>query len=329
MGLAAAILISFACALLYAAGVYWLDRYEKEPRRLLGGVFTWGALFAAAAAYVANGWLTRSLYTAGSSAALANLLSTRLLAPVLEESLKGLAVLAVFLLFRHEFDSLVDGMVYAAVTALGFAATENAYYIYTRGYLVGGWPGLFQLSALRIGLVGWQHPFFTAFIGIGLGIARFAPRRGLRLAAPLAGWLAAVTLHALHNSLSGLLLRQGGLGLSALFDWSGWLLMLLFTLWALSGEAAALRLHLAEEVGLGVINPAQYRTACSAWRQGMARLAARGLGCYAATATFYQLCGELALKKREAAALGPADGDDTIIAGLRSRLSRLSPTVEF
>jgi RsiW-degrading membrane proteinase PrsW (M82 family) len=326
MGLVAAVLISFACALLYAAGVYWLDRYEKEPRRLLGGVFTWGALFAAAAAYVANGWLTRGLYTAGSSAALANLLSTRLLAPVLEESLKGLAVLAIFLLYRHEFDSLVDGMVYAAVTALGFAATENAYYIYTHGYLVDGWPGLLLLSGLRIGLLGWQHPFCTAFIGIGLGIARFAPGRGLRLAAPLAGWLVAVAVHALHNGLAGVLLRLGGLGLSALFDWSGWVLMLVFGLWALSGEAAALHLHLAEEVDLGIISPAQYRTACSAWRQGMARLAARGRGCYAATAAFYQLCGELALKKREAVALGLADGDDSIIASLRARLSKLSPS---
>ena len=50
-----------------------------------------------------------------------------MIAPIIEESLKGLAVLLVFLLFRKEFDSILDGIVYAAITALGFAATENSH----------------------------------------------------------------------------------------------------------------------------------------------------------------------------------------------------------
>jgi hypothetical protein len=39
-------------------------------------------------------------------------------------------VLAVFLFFRNEFDSLLDGIVYGGITALGFAATENVLYLF-------------------------------------------------------------------------------------------------------------------------------------------------------------------------------------------------------
>ena len=90
----------------------------------------------------------------------------------MEETLKGLAVLVVFLVFRREFDSVLDGIIYAGVAALGFAATENAYYIYTYGYQESGWSGLLSLTFIRVILVGWQHPFYTAFFGIGLAVAR-------------------------------------------------------------------------------------------------------------------------------------------------------------
>ena len=58
------------------------------------------------------------------------------------------------------------------MTALGFAATENVQYIYEHGYLSGGWEGFWQLAFIRILVVAWQHPFYTAFTGIGLAVAR-------------------------------------------------------------------------------------------------------------------------------------------------------------
>ena len=48
------ILLGYIPAFVYAGFVYWLDRYEKEPLPLLGGVFMWGALVAAAGAILAN-----------------------------------------------------------------------------------------------------------------------------------------------------------------------------------------------------------------------------------------------------------------------------------
>ena len=59
--------------------------------------------------------------------------------------------------------------------ALGFAATENAYYIFNMGYLVNGWQGITQLSVIRILLVGWQHQ---------RELHDRHPTRGLRCACP-------------------------------------------------------------------------------------------------------------------------------------------------
>ena len=105
----------------------------------------------------------------------------------MEETLKGLAVLGVFLVFHSEFDSVLDGIIYAGVAALGFAATENTYYIYTYGFQEGGWSGLLSLAFIRVILVGWQHPFYTAFIGIGLAMARLNRNWLVKIIAPLLG----------------------------------------------------------------------------------------------------------------------------------------------
>jgi hypothetical protein len=241
--------------------------------------------------------------------------------------LKGLAVLLVFLIFRAEFDSILDGIVYAAIVALGFAATENAFYIYTAGYQQGGYSGLLWLVFVRVFLVGWQHPFYTAFFGIGLAVMRLSRSPAVKLAAPLAGWWVAVSLHAMHNTLGALLSGAEGLIAAAAYDWSGWLFMFLFIVWAIYREQAWIVNHLREEVSLGHISPLQYRTACSAWAQSFARLNGLFSGSFRATNRFYQLCAELAHKKQQRSTLGEEGGNSKTIESLRSDLRRLSAQV--
>jgi RsiW-degrading membrane proteinase PrsW (M82 family) len=91
----------------------------------------------------------------------ADIATPSIVAPVVEETLKGFAVFLVFLIFHDEFDSILDGIVYAGVAALGFAATENTLYIYN-GFHQYGWSGLAFLVFVRVILVGWQHSFYTA-----------------------------------------------------------------------------------------------------------------------------------------------------------------------
>jgi RsiW-degrading membrane proteinase PrsW (M82 family) len=309
----------------FAYIVYWADRYEKEPKLLLGAVFIWGAIVAAAGAFIINTVLGLGVYMFTGSELATELTTGSLIAPVIEESFKGLAVMLIFLVFRREFDSVMDGIVYAAVCALGFAATENAYYLYSYGFTESGLGGIVELFIIRVLLVGWQHPFYTSFIGVGLAFSRLSTNTAVKLLAPITGWGFAVTAHALHNTLASLVSGLGGLAIVTLFDWSGWIVMFLFIVWALYRERRNLLDHLREEVGTGVISAAHYKTACSAILVSLARLNALFSGSFHQTARFYQLTAELAHKKQQRHILGEEYGNSAIIDQLRTELSSLGP----
>lgn len=327
MGIFLSLLAGLLPMLFFAWIVYWIDRFEKEPKILLGFVFIWGAVIAAGTAFVINTILGMGVYFFTGSEAATDLTTGALIAPVVEESLKGLAVLLVFLIFRTEFDSILDGIVYASIVALGFAATENAYYIYKFGYTENGIQGLLWLVAVRVLMVGWQHPFYTAFTGIGLAIARLNRNLAIKLSAPLIGWCIAVFAHSIHNTLASTLTGTEGLVVGTTLDWTGWSLMLLFIFWAISRERYWVQEQLNEEVALGLLSPAQYRTACSAWLQNSARLEALFQGRYQSTSRFYQICAELAYKKKQLAILGEEQGNSFIVQKLRDELLKLSPYV--
>jgi len=326
MGVLASIFFGFVPMFLFAAFVYWLDRYEKEPKLLLGGVFLWGAVVASAGAFLINTTFGVGVYFLTGSETAADLTTSALIAPVIEESLKGLAVLLVFWFVRRELDSVLDGIIYAAVTALGFAATENAYYIYTYGYAEEGWAGLIGMVFVRVVLVGWQHPFYTAFTGIGLSIARLNRGWFVKIAAPLLGLGAAMFTHAMHNTLASLL---GGAAvfLGFFLDWSGWLAMFVFIIILINREKRWLVEYLREEVQLGILSPQQYTTATSATKRALAQFSALTRGRPGPSARFYQLCAELAHKKRQLSTLGDETGNAKEVNQLREEIGRLAPAV--
>lgn len=319
MMFALAVVLSFGPAFFYASIVYWLDRFEKEPLRLLVGAFLWGAVVATIGAIIATHVLQLGVELITGSAALADLTGTTIFAPLVEESLKGIAVLLIVLVFTHEFDSVLDGIVYAAITALGFAATENVLYLYFQGYATDGLPGMIGLFILRVLFGGWGHAVYTAFIGIGLAVARLQQGWLIKLVAPIFGWSVAVFLHALHNSMATFLGEQMGLSgllVTLLVDWTGWAVALALVIWAISRERRWLRSYLAEEVQLGVISAEQYQAACSV----RARLGARMQG--RAARKFYVTCAELAQKKHQLATLGEEHGNSARVATLRASLAR-------
>jgi len=147
----------------------------------------------------------------------------------------------------------------AGVAALGFAATENTYYIYTYGFQHNGWNGLLALTLIRVILVGWQHPFYTAFFGIGLALARMYRSWFVRIIAPLLGLALAMFTHAFHNTVASLLSGGEGLVIGAFFDWTGWLFMFCVVIWATSNEQKNLKKYLAVEVQAGSISAATFK----------------------------------------------------------------------
>jgi RsiW-degrading membrane proteinase PrsW (M82 family) len=327
MAFIGAIFFGFVPAFLFAYFLYWLDRYEKEPLPLLGAVFGWGCIVAAGGAFLINTVMGVGIYMFTGSEVTTDLTTGSIIAPLVEETLKGLAVFIVFLFFRKEFDSILDGMIYAGVAALGFAATENAFYIYDRGFAASGWGGFWFLVFVRVILVGWQHPFYTAFTGIGFAISRMSKNMIAKFIAPLAGLTMAMLAHSFHNTLASFMQGLGGLAFGTFLDWTGWLVMLIFTFWIIRREGKLLPKHLQEEVEAGRITPPQLRTAASPFGASLASLNALTQGKYRTTSRFYQVLGELAHKKEQLATLGDEGGNMVIIEKLRNEMTTLSSQV--
>jgi RsiW-degrading membrane proteinase PrsW (M82 family) len=324
MAFLGALFFGFVPMFMFAAFVNWLDRYEKEPKLLLGAAFVWGVVIAGGGAYILNTAFGIVIYATTGSESMAEFGTTSFVAPIIEEALKGLAVLVVFLLFRNEFDSVLDGIIYAAVTAMGFAAIENVLYIYRNGYLEGGWEGFWILVVIRVILVGWMHPFFTAFTGIGLAIARMTRNVLVKIIAVPTGYAIAVTAHAFHNTFSGLIGGFEGLLAGTFVDYTGYAVMLLFIIWMIVYERNILKRHLREELTSGMISQRQYNTATSFF-QTNAHISALTSGTFRSTSRFYQVCGELAHKKEQLAKMGDENGNTKIIEKLRAELVQLGP----
>ena len=309
---------------MFAALINWLDRYEKEPKLLLGAAFLWGVVIAGGGAFILNTAFGLGIYALTGSEGAAEFGTTSIIAPIIEEGLKGLAVLVVFLMFRNEFDSVLDGVVYAAVTAMGFAAIENVLYIYRNGYLESGWEGLWTLVIIRVILVGWMHPFFTAFTGIGLAIARMSRNLLVKIIAVPTGYAIAVTAHAFHNTFSGLIGGVEGFVAGTFVDYLGYAAMIVFIIWMVVYERNILKRNLRDEVTNGLISQKQYNSATSFF-QTNAHFSALTSGTYRSTARFYQVCGELAHKKEQLARVGDENGNTKIIETLRAELTQLGP----
>nr|WP_277818621.1 PrsW family intramembrane metalloprotease [Cellulosimicrobium arenosum] len=120
-------------------------------------------------------------------------------APVVEELLKGAVLFGMLWFRRHEINGWTDGVIYAAMVALGFAAVENITYFVAASY-TGTLTSTFVLRALISPLL---HPLCTALTGIGVASAAMSPPGPRRVLAPLGGLLAAMALHALWNGSTG------------------------------------------------------------------------------------------------------------------------------
>ncbi|MBK1785196.1 PrsW family intramembrane metalloprotease [Prauserella sp. ASG 168] len=187
------------------AAFLWIDRWEPEPAKLLLLSFLWGACVATLSALLINDTAATVgdlLLGSGQGSKVSAIVS----APLVEELMK--AVPAVVILWRrsHEFDGVVDGIVYAGLSAAGFAFTENVYYFgrafAEQGFGDGLSSGVIAAFILRGVLSPFAHPLFSVLIGIGLGVAAQTGSRRLKVLLPLIAYVGAVCLHALWNASS-------------------------------------------------------------------------------------------------------------------------------
>jgi RsiW-degrading membrane proteinase PrsW (M82 family) len=196
----AATVVGFVIALfplaVVLAAVRWIDRWEPEPRLALLFGFLWGAAASIAIALLVGLTIeVAALATTGESTG--TFLQATLQAPIVEETAKGIGVLILFFATRKHFTGPVDGLVYAAIVAAGFAFTENIQY-FAVALVEGGVGELTATFFMRAVLSPFAHITFTALTGLAIGVAAMRNGRGV------IGWfslglLGAIFLHALWN----------------------------------------------------------------------------------------------------------------------------------
>ncbi len=259
ISLAAAIIPTIVYVLIF----YWADRYEREPIWLITVAFLWGAVPAVIVSVVGEFVLGWQWIDAPDSVAGA-VVSGAVIAPIVEEIAKAVALFLIFLVMRQEFDGVLDGVVYGALIGLGFAMTENFFY-FIGAYDEGGYGQLTMVIFLRAALFGMNHAFYTGLTGIGLGLARTTRRQESRLLWIGFGLVAAIVTHSLHNLGASLAeVNLIGLGLSLMVAAAGILLMLVAILLSWRHERFCLRLELAEEIGI-LLSAADYEEITRRW----------------------------------------------------------------
>ncbi len=233
--------------------IWWADRYEREPVNMLAATFLWGAIPAIFLALIAELLLTLPL---NPDALWGQFASTAIIAPVVEESVKGLALLALLRFTRPELDGALDGIVYGALVGAGFAMTENFFYFLGADNA----SSLQSLIFLRSGVFGLNHLFYTAVFGASVGFAARMGNRKAQLFVMALGLGGAIILHMLHNAAT--VLSQISLGfilLSTLFLWSGLVLFFFLVILLLARERRIIRDYLARDDAPAISVSAQKR----------------------------------------------------------------------
>ena len=311
---------------VYALIVWRLDRWEKEPFPLLLAAFLWGALPSVLFALISQFLLGAVPGGEGSPEAslMSELYGASIVAPFTEELVKGFGVLLIFLFFRHEIDSVLDGLIYGSMVGFGFSAVENI--LYFSGQPDAG--SLVFLFVLRAFIFGMLHALFTGLFGVGLALGYFSRSPIGKWLWPVAGLALGMATHSVHNyfaTLGGAHLLYAIAGVSCGVIWFG-----VTAAVCLYHENRWIRLHLSEEVDRGVLFAEQALDAADFWKRshlsglqgGFSRAWKRHALLHEAT--------KLAYLKQKAARLGLSPALSTGIESLRERvrvLSREDPLV--
>lgn len=154
------LILALAPVVIVAAYIYYRDKYDKEPIRLLIKALVAGAVIVVPVIF-AEQFL--SLFLPLFPGILNAAYHGFVVAGFTEELFK---FLALYLLFwrGNVFNEKFDGIVYATFISLGFASVENVMYVFKFGYYTGLTRALTAVPA---------HAVFGVTMGYYAGKARF------------------------------------------------------------------------------------------------------------------------------------------------------------
>ncbi len=196
VGTAIGFVLASAAMTIVVLAYIWLDRYEPEPPRLLILAFVWGTSIAVVVSVILEVWFGAFV---GDTEETTSFGTVAIGAPIIEEAMKGLFLLLMMTgRRRNELNTLTDCLVYAGITAVGFAWLENIFYI-ANGESVGD---ALLTAGLRLIMGPFAHPLFTTMTAIGVYFALNRRNFFAKAGCVLLGYLGAVLMHGLWNGSS-------------------------------------------------------------------------------------------------------------------------------
>ena len=178
------LILSLAPVFIIAGYIYFRDKYEKEPIRLL--LF---ALLAGAITVVPILFVERFLdaFTESFSGLFSAAWNAFVVAAFSEELFKYIAL--YLLIWKNpEFNEKFDGIVYAVFVSLGFAGVENVMYVMQGGIETG---------LMRTFTAVPAHAIFGITMGFYFGLAKFYEKE--RNALKVKALVFPIILHGIYD----------------------------------------------------------------------------------------------------------------------------------
>lgn len=154
------LILAIAPALAFCGYVIHKDRFDKEPRWLIALAFGFGVFStfpAGISSLIGENYINKD-------ASVINMSIYAFLVVALSEEFAKFFFLRYILFNRKEFNEPLDGIVYAVMIGMGFAAFENILYVSTGG--VG-------VALMRMVTAIPAHAIFAVIMGYYVGLAKF------------------------------------------------------------------------------------------------------------------------------------------------------------
>ena len=180
------IIMALAPIATIVAYIYFKDKYEKEPTKLLVISFLLGAIVSVIITTIFYIFFNSFLPLEDKLSVWEQFKQAFFVVGFSEELSKYLIVL-LFAQRHKEFNEPFDGIVYAVMVSMGFAATENIMYVLQHGA---------STALLRAFTAVPAHATFGILMGYFMGMAKFKPNK---LFLNLCGLLLAIVFHGAYD----------------------------------------------------------------------------------------------------------------------------------
>jgi len=161
------LILAVAPVMIIIAYIYLKDKFEKEPIKLLAINFILGATVSVVLTFLLSILASKIIVPSDSKNILQVFLNAFVTVALVEEFSKYIIV-RFYAQRNKEFNEPFDGIVYAVIVSMGFAALENVLYVFQYGAATGITRALTAVPA---------HATFGILMGYFMGKAKFSKNR--------------------------------------------------------------------------------------------------------------------------------------------------------